>query len=52
MSDWAHGVSGWARRAMCRWCCVGIAPVVLVWRDVSYSGALYEGKRFVYPLAF
>ena len=68
MSVWAHGMSDWARRAMCRWCCVGIAPVVLVWRDASYSGALckwnrfeggasysralYEGKRFVYPLAF
>ena len=67
MSDWAHGMSGWARRAMCRWCRVCIAPVVLVWRDASYSGALcewnrfeggasysralYEGNRFVYPLA-
>ena len=46
MSDWAHGMSGWARRAMCRWCRVCIAPVVLVWRDASYSGALCERNRF------
>ena len=65
MSDWAHGMSGWAHRAMGRWC--WYSSCGLVWRDASYSGALckwnrfeggasypralYEGNRFVYPLA-
>ena len=65
MSDWAHGMSGWARRGIgaARW----YSSCGLVWRDASYSGALckwnrfeggasysralYEGNRFVYPLA-
>ena len=43
MSDWAHEMSGWAHRAMCRWCCVGTAPMVYCGGMLRIQGRFVSG---------